>query len=458
MLTTPKLTRRAVVGSCVSLLATATVAHASDLEHLLPLESLFPAQDRTPPPDPALQQLWDTTAHQAFSFFWEETSPITGLTKDRARNQLEAPADSYNVASIASTGYMLAALAIGVERGWVDPSSAIARALLTLRFIGSKMENQHGFFYHFVDLHSGQRVWKSEASSIDTALLILGALTAGRYFGGEVAQRAEALYARIDWQWMQARGRHDAADVPLRMGWKPGSGFLDARWKEYDEASFLYLLALGAPKHSLPGSAWDRWGIGDSLLEGVRIPGRPGPLFWAQMAPGYYDLRSLQDRSGRAWWQLWSNTHQAHYNYCARRPQLYPHHQEPLWGINACDQPPAKPGGAIGYGAQNPIDGENDGTVAPTAALAAVTFLPEIARRTLQDLSSVYRAKAWGKYGFANAINPSRNWYDTDVIGIDLGMMLLAVENHRSGLIWRLTSAAPSTKKALAAAGFHKAV
>ncbi len=457
MPTIEKLTRRTVVGSCVSLFATAAVAYASDLEHLLPQEARLPVQDVRHPQDPALRQLWDTTAHQAFSFFWEETSPITGLTKDRARNLLDAPPDSYNVASIAATGYMLSALVIGAERGWIDPASGIARALLTLRFVESKMAHQHGFLYHFVDLHSGQRVWKSEISSIDTALLILGALTAGQYFGGEVAQRAEALYARIDWPWMQARQHHEPIDVPLRMGWKPSSGFLDARWQQYDEASFLYLLALGAPKHSLPSSAWDKWGMGDSRMEGLRIPGRPGPLFWAQMTPGYYDLSGQRDRTDRAWWQLWGNAHQAHYNYCAHRPQLYAPHQETLWGINACDQPPAKPGGSNRYSAQNPVDGENDGTIAPTAALAAVTFLPEIADRSLQNLSSVYRTKAWGRYGFANAINPSRNWFDTDVIGIDLGMMLLAIENHRSGLIWRLTSAHPATAKALTAAGFHKA-
>lgn len=457
MLTPEKLSRRAVVSSCVSLLATATVARAADLEHLLPLEARAPSRNVSPPPYHSAQQLWDTTAHQAFTFFWEETSSVTGLTKDRARNLLNTAPDSYNAASIASTGYMLSALVIAVERGWIDPSSAIDRALLTLRFVGTKMAHQRGFFYHFVDVHSGQRIWKSEISSIDTALLILGALTAGQYFGGEVAQRAEALYARIDWQWMQARRPDDPDDIPLRMGWKPGSGFLNARWQHYDEASFLYLLALGAPKHSLPGSAWDKWGAGDSLLEGVRIPGRPGPLFWAQMAPGYYDLNGLRDRTGRAWWQFWGDTHQAHYNYCARRTQLYPHRQEALWGINACDQPPAKRGGSNGYSAQNPLDGENDGTVAPTAALAAVTFLPEIAHRTLQDLSTAYCANAWGRYGFANAINPSRNWVAPDVIGIDLGMMLLAIENHRSGLIWRLTASHPATAKALNAAGFRSA-
>jgi hypothetical protein len=456
MQTLPTFTRREVVGSCVSIAAVAAVAPAAPAA-----EFLSPAKPPVhpivvPTPDaPSVQQLWETTAHKAFAFFWNETSPVTGLTKDRARNLLNGDPDPYNVASLAATGYMLSALVVGVERGWVERSAAVSRALTTLRFLDTKMAHPHGFFYHFVDLHIGERVWKSEVSSIDTGLLMLGALTVGQYFGGEIAQRAEALFARVDWQWMQARRGTEPGDVPLRMGWKPNSGFLNARWEQYDEASFLYLLALGAPNHALPASAWDRWGTGETTMEGVPIPGRPGPLFWAQMTPAYYDLHGMRDRSGRAWWTLWANTHQAHHAYCARHPERYPRHQEPLWGINACDQPPRKPGAPNSYGAQNPIDGQNDGTIAPTAALAAVTFLPEIAERTLQDLFTHYWAGAWGKYGFANAINPVRNWFDTDVIGIDLGMMLLAIENHRSGLIWKLLASHPSIRKGMAAAGFH---
>ena len=452
----PKLSRRTAVGSCVASVAAATAVQAADLDFVLPRETKYPPLNVPTPQDPSAQQLWETTAHKAFAFFWNETSPATGLTKDRARSLLDGGPDPYSIASIAATGYMLAALAIGVERGWIDRSAASARARTTLHFLEAQMPHQHGFFYHFVDLHTGQRVWKSEVSSIDTALLVLGALTAGQYFGGETAQRAEALFARIDWQWMQARRGDDPADVPLRMGWKP-SGFLNARWQQYDESSLLYLLALGAPKYSLPGSAWDRWGMGEMLHEGVCIPGSPGPLFWAQMTPAYYPLAGLRDRTGRAWWQLWANAHQAHYTYCARNPQRYPRHQEPLWGISACGQPPKRPGASIRYRAQSPADGANDGTIAPTAALAAVTFMPETAERTLQDMFTHYGANAWGRYGFANAINPARSWADTDVIGIDLGMMLLAVENHRTGLIWRLISGHPAVQKGMNAAGFHKA-
>ena len=437
---------------------------------LVPPQAVPPFIEVPTPPDPSMQQLWDVTAHKAFAFFWNETSPITGLTRDRARNLLHGDCEPYDVASIASTGYMLSALAVGVERSWIDRSAAAARALTTLRFASERLPHHHGFFPHFVDIHTGQRVWKSEFSSIDTALLIVGALAAGQYFGSEIARSAEALYAGIDWRWMQGRRGRAPTAVMLKMGWKPKTGFSKFRWQHYDEASLLYLSALGsAPQNSLHGSLWDQWGQGEALLEGFEcgqgeallegfaIPGRPGPLFWAQMTPAYYSLQGLRDGSGRDWWKLWADTHRAHHAYCARNPQRYPPHLEPLWGISACDRPPSRPGRPIRYRAQRPVDGANDGTIAPTAALASLTFLPEIADRTLHDLFTYYEGAAWGRYGFANAINPVQGWFDTDVIGIDLGMMLLAIENHRSGLIWRLTASHPATRKALTAAGFHKA-
>ena len=490
----------------------------ADFNLLVPPQGVPPFIEVTTPPDPSTQQLWDVTAHKAFAFFWNETSPITGLTRDRARNLLRGGCELYDVASIASTGYMLSALAIGVERSWIDRSAAAARALTTLRFVSEQLPHHHGFFPHFVDIHTGRRVWKSEFSSIDTALLSVGALAAGQYFGGEIAQLAEALYAGIDWRWMQGRRGRAPTAVMLKMGWKPETGFSKFRWQHYDEASLLYLSALGgAPQNSLHGSLWDQWGQGEALLdglaceqgealldglaceqgkvlldglaceqgkvlldgfacgqgevllegfacgqgetllEGFAIPGRPGPLFWAQMTPAYYSLQGLRDGSGRDWWKLWADTHRAHHAYCARNPQRYPPHREPLWGISACDRPPSRPGRPVRYRAQRPVDGANDGTIAPTAALASLTFLPEIADRTLHDLFTCYEGAAWGRYGFANAINPIQGWFDTDVIGIDLGMMLLAIENHRSGLIWRLTASHPATRKALTAAGFHNA-
>jgi hypothetical protein len=419
-----------------------------------------------PPPNPDARALLDNVARRAFAFFWNESHPETGLTKDRAHNLASAGPDTYTVASTASTGYALAALAIGAERGWVGRADAADRARLTLRYLTDRLPHEHGFFYHFVDWRTGERQWKSELSSIDTGLLLLGVLAAGAYFGGDIRRAADALYARVDWRWMRdgvPKSQEGRTFPTLSMGWRPETGFLDARWATYDEGSYLYLLALGAPVHDLPGEAWDAWGSGDKAgpkpvsVEGFPVYGGPGPLFFAQMTPAYYDLRGMRDRAGRDLWTSFANAHKANHAYCDRHPDRYPKLKRgALWGITACDQPPAKPGEGNGYGAQEPLDGENDGTVAPTAALAGVVFVPDLAERAALDLYNAYKDRAWGRHGFSNALNPTKGWFDGDVIGIDLGMMLLALENRRSGLIWRLMAGHPATKKALAAAGLRK--
>jgi hypothetical protein len=404
-------------------------------------------------PEPARrapEELLDNVAHRAFAFFWNESDPQTGLTKDRAKN---APGveDTYTVGSIASTGYALAALAVGAKRGWVSTADARTRAATTLSYLLDRLPHEHGFFYHFVDWRTGERQWNCELSSIDTGLLIKGALVAGRAFGGALARQADALYARVDWRWMQNRGPKDPESLALSMGWKPESGFLENRWHRYDESSYLYLLALGAPRFALPPSAWDAWETPSITLEGYRLFGPPGPLFWAQMTPAYFDLRGLRDRTGRDLWTNFENAHRANHRYCARNAAAVKTYSETIWGITACDQPPP-----VGYGAQDPVDGRNDGTVAPTAMLAGITFVPEIARRSVVSLYDDYRSKIWGRYGFANAFNVDKDWYDPDVIGIDLGMMLLAAENARSGLLWKHMHGHPAIRRGLAAAGFKR--
>ena len=404
----------------------------------------------TPPAGANDARLLDAVQHAAFAFFWNETHPETGLTKDRARNA-RGVADTYTVASIASTGYALAALPVGVERGWIDRKTAYRRALTALRFVHDRLPHVHGFHYHFVDWRTGERVWKSELSSIDTALLVLGTLVIARYWRGTAAQRlADAIYARVDFPWMQRGDGKDPSVKTLSHGWKPETGWLPNRWAKYDEASYLYLLAMGAPTRAIGPDAWDQWEVPEGKAEGYDVFGGPTPLFMAQMTPGYYDLRGLRDRQGRDWWRNFRNSHLANQAYCARNPEKRKTYSETIWGITACDQPPP-----VGYGAQAPENGQNDGTVAPTAAIAGIFIVPDLARASLRALWELHRARIWGRYGFANAFNVGKDWYDKDVIGIDLGMMLLAIENHRSGLIWRLMRGHPAVKKGLAAAGFR---
>ena len=390
---------------------------------------------------------FDTVQHRAFDFFWNESDAKTGLTKDRARN-LGGKADTYTVASMASTGYALASIPIGVSHGWVSNKLAYARALMTLRFVSGKIDNQHGFYYHFVDKTTGARVWDCELSSVDTALFLMGARVAGDFWPRtEVSRLADTLTDRADWPWMQRGDGQHPTDQSLSMGWKPETGWLESRWQGYSEASFLYLLAMGSCTHPLAPSVWDTWEIKMETVESLPLFGGPQPLFMAQMAPGFYDLRGLRDRQGRDWWKAWRNAHLADRAYCARNSDGRRTYAEGFWGISANDQPPP-----VGYGANAPTAGRNDGTVSPTAMLSGVVFMPDEAQKALANLWQKHSGQLWGRYGFSNAFNVDKNWYDTDVIGIDLGMMLLAIENHRTGLIWRLMNKDPVMQKGRKAA------
>jgi hypothetical protein len=233
------------------------------------------------------------------------------------------------------------------------------------------------------------------------------------------------------------------------MGWDPKKGFIQSRWKGYNESALLYLLALGAPgAKALPAASWDAWKFAFVSEEGYKVFGGPSPLFMAQMTPGYFDLRGLCDRQGRDWWTAWKNAHFADQAYCARKldDRTY---AAGFWAINASDQPD-------GYGAYSPSDGHNTGTVSPTGMLAGIVFTPEESKKSLAALWTLH-ARIWGRYGYCDAFNLDKNWYDSDVLGIDLGMMLLMTENARSGLIWRLMARSAFTRRGLTAAGFHPA-
>ncbi len=400
------------------------------------------------PPPPSLE----TVQHRAFDFFWNESDPVTGLTKDRAVN-LGGKPDTYTVASTAATGYALAALPVGVSHGWVSKDAAYARALLTLRFVHNKLESTHGFYYHFLTNSTGAREWKSEVSSIDTALLLLGARTAGAYWPGtEVRRLSDDLTARADWRWMQAADGKAPGDKTLSMGYKPETGWINNRWQGYSEAAHLYWLALGSRPAGLASAAWDAWQIQPATLETYPVFGGAEPLFMAQMAPGYFDVSGRHDRQGRDWAAAWANAHRADRAYCRRNPDGRRTYAEGFWGITACDQPPP-----VGYGANWPAAGHDDGTVAPTAMLAGVIFVPSDSQDALNALWTKHRTQLWGRYGFSNAFNVDKNWYDTDVIGIDLGMMLLAIENAKTGMVWRLLRPDPVLAGGLKAAGFAQA-
>jgi len=386
----------------------------------------------------------DEVQRRAVLFFTERAHARTGLVLDRAANR---GTDTYDVASVASTGYGLAALAVGVSRRWVDREKALEQAERTLRFV-LRMPHQHGWLHHFVGHADGLRRWQCEISTIDTALLVAGALTCGRRFRGTAVERlADALYDRLDWEWVRTNGGSKPEKLLVSHGWKPESGFLSNDWDSYCEHMLLYLLGLGAQSRPLPAASWAAWRRGSYTYAGLTTIAA-GPIFWHQMSHAYYDFRARKDRLGFACDAASRSAVKIHRRFCLDNPTHRLGYGKHGWGLNACDGPD----GYRAYGVPAP----EDGTLSPTGVLASVMFDPSGALDTALEMRRRYSDRIWGRYGFVNAFNVDRDWFDRDVIGIDLGMALLAIENHRSGLIWRTLGSHPSTQRAFKRAGFSR--
>jgi hypothetical protein len=388
----------------------------------------------------------DELSRRAFDFFWERANPDTGLVLDRALNS--DTHDKRNVASSAATGFGLTALCIAASRGWKDREALRRRAVNTLHFYAGKSVHEHGWFYHFVDARTGQRVWNCELSSIDTALLLAGVLTAQQFFGdAEIARLADAIYARIDWRWMLNGDPHI-----LTMGWKPETGFLKARWDHYCELLIMYLMGIGSPTMPLAPEAWYAWRRPRITYAGYTyISGAP-TLFTHQYSHAWVDFRGKREQRGDRvdWFQNSIDATKAHREFCidlgkTEFPGCY---DESLWGISASDS--AK--GYLGWGGP-PRDRRIDGTVVPCAAAGSLMFEPKLCVQALMYMKQRFGDRILGRYGFVDAFHPVNGWTNPDVIGIDVGITLLSAENARSGIVWRWFMRNKSINEALTTIG-----
>ncbi len=372
--------------------------------------------------------------HRAFLYFWEQTEPLTGLTKDRAGNFADG---DRGVASMAATGFGLTALTIGESRGWISREQAYARALTTLRHLRLRQEHVQGWFHHFVDAASGKPLASSEVSSIDMALLLAGALTVGGHFAGtEVERLAREIYERVDFPWMMTDGGAMPESRTLAMGWTP-KGFIAARWDAYSEHHILYMLGLGSPTHPLPAASWRAW----KRPEGGPLTQASGPLFTHQYSQFWLDLRGWKDE-GQDYFAKSVEATLAHRDAAIAAQKAHPTYGPNCWGWTACDGPE----GYQAYGAY-PGAPRHDGTIAPAAAGGSAAFTPELSVAALRFMKERYGDRIWGRYGFADAFNADPRWRERfnvdglwrspDAVGIDQGAILLAVENARTGGVWR---------------------
>jgi hypothetical protein len=383
------------------------------------------------------EQFLDELQRASFLFFGESAHPKTGLVKDRSKADGQ---DSRQIASIAATGFGLTALCIGHEREYAARPDIEARVLNTLRFLWNGLPHERGFFYHFVNYTNGERAWKCELSSIDTAILLCGVLTARQHFKTpEIRRLAEQVYHRVDWRWM-LRGTN-----VLSHGWKPESGFLDSNWDHYCELLMLYLLAIGSPHHGVPAETWHAFTRPVFEYKGHKFISSKDPLFIHQYSHAWFDFRNRRDKYADYFENSVAAT-KAHKQFCLDLP--YPHFGHDMWGITASDS-------AKGYRAWGgpPEHGGLDGTLVPCAAAGSLPFLPEQTIRVLRAMRTQYGDRIWKRYGFIDAFNPQSGWYAPDVIGIDVGITMLMAENLRTEFVWRTFMKNPEPQRAMNAVG-----
>jgi hypothetical protein len=385
--------------------------------------------------------------HRAFAFFWERADPQTGEMLDRAK--ADGSPESRRVASSASTGFGLTALCIGAEHGWITREQAQARVLATLRFL-ARMPREHGWYYHFIDMKTGARQWKSELSSIDTALLMAGVLTAREYFGeqSEIGKLAESIYEAVDFPWML-----NGDPKLLAMGWKPESGFLNDRWDRYCELTILYLQAIGSPGHAIPADSWYAWRRPHVKYEGYDFIS-VAPLFTHQYSHAWVDFRGRrEDRGERTdWFQNSVIATEAHRAFCINLRPKFPDYGPDAWGITASDS--AK--GYVAWGGP-PMDPAIDGTLVPCGPGGSLMLTPDIALRALRNMQGMLGGRVYTHYGFVDAFNPLTQWIDPDVIGIDVGITLLSAENMATGNVWRWFMRNGNIRGAMEKAGLREA-
>ncbi|HLH52770.1 MAG TPA: glucoamylase family protein [Verrucomicrobiae bacterium] len=394
----------------------------------------------------------DYVQQVSFDYFWYLANPTNGLVPDRSATG--------SACSIAAVGFGLTSIAIAADHGWITRTQAAARVLTTLNtFLNGPqgtntfgMIGYRGWFYHFLDMTSATR-FSAELSSIDTALLLAGIVDAKQYFNGtnadesSIRSTADAIFNRIDWNWM-ANGTN-----VLAMGWNPGAGFIPSDWIGYNEAMILYCFALGAPTNPLPSSAWTAWTSGYTWATYYGYSYVPfPPLFAHQYSHCWIDFRHIGD--------AYMNSHNSTYfensrraslsqrAYCIANPNKRVGYNGTVWGLTACDGPP----GYSAHGAP-PAEGD-DGTIAPTAAGGSIAFTPEYSVPTLRYFYSNFRTRMWTAFGFRDAFNLGASWVASDELGIDQGPIVIMIENYRTQRVWQRFMENDVVQRGLRSAGF----
>lgn len=422
--------------------------------------------------NPEEELMLDTIQEKTFQFFLNEHHLEWGIVKDRASDS--APS------SIASTGFGIPCFAIGAERNWITREEAAKITHNILAFLMNSNQSldtnatgYSGFYYHFLSMETGTRVWRSELSSIDTGLLVMGILFARNYYDGNneteqsIRSLSEQLLARMNWNFfdMPEDSKHPHT---ISMGWRPEEGLINWGWYGYNEGLFLYILAAGMGMENVERSyaAWIETYKWQTPYEGLSHVAFP-PLFGHQFSHAFIDFRGLVDpymkEKGIDYFENSRRATLVQQQYAIENPQGWVGYDSLCWGVTASDGPGEEFNfddkhfyGYAGRGTAGPeYNYFDDGTIAPYAPLSSLPFAPEIVLPTIKTIIERNGERIWGKYGFYDSFNHTVDWVNDDYIGVAQGPMLIMIENFRTGLVWDYVMKDPVIQNGLKELGFE---
>jgi hypothetical protein len=400
--------------------------------------------------------LMDLVERQTFRYFWDFGHPVSGLARERS-NQSYDYGDE--VVTIGGSGFGIMAIIVATERKWIPRDSAVARMNKIVRFLW-KADSYHGIFPHWMNGATGKTIPFSRKDDggdlVETSYLFQGLLCARQYFSRDNPQE-QAIRDRINWMWDQAEWNwhtRDGRDV-LYWHWSPNNGWaMDFELRGYNEALITYVLAASSDRYGISPQVYHRcWAVSDHFLNGQQYYGFKLPLGFAYGGPLFFthysflglDPRGLKDEYANYWDQNLAHT-QINYTYCVKNPLQFKGYGPNCWGLTACDT-------YNGYNAYSPTNDE--GTIAPTAALSAFPYTPANSMKALRHFYDDLGDKIWGQYGFVDAFNETKNWYAQSYLAIDEGPIVCMMENYRTGLLWKLFMSCPEVQRGLQKLGFQ---
>ncbi len=399
------------------------------------------------------EEFLDMVQRATFRYFWDYAHPVSGLARERL--------GSGETVTIGGSGFGVMALLVGIERDFVKREQGAERMLKILNFLNTQADRFHGAFPHWMNGTTGAVIPFSQYDNggdlVETSFMIQGLLTARQYFDQNNVQEEQIrnlitqIWESVEWDWYRRASFSDY----LYWHWSPNYGWqMNFKLVGYNETMITYLLAIASPTHSVPASLYySGWASSNNYYLNQTYYGYKlwvgdsygGPLFFAHYSFLGFDPRNIRDTYCN---YFLNNRNHTLINraYCIANPLSHTGYGPDTWGLTASDNP-------WGYSAHEPYTNDN-GTIAPTAALSSMPYTPEESISALKNFYRTYYGNLWGEYGFKDAFNLNQNWFAGSYISIDQGPIIVMIENYRSGLLWENFMANPEIQPMLDSIGF----